>query len=400
MKTLRPYQEKAIEQLKKHHRGICILPTSAGKTTIFIEDIRQRMLNSQSALTVVVVAPKILLCNQLAEEFAETLQGQVNYFTTLVHSGEGGTTNQKELQTYHQFIHLMKRHQIMFTTYKSLMRIHEANIPIDVAIFDEAHHSTTESNFVGVAQTSATAKKVFFYTATPKDTKDTKSMLNSDVYGGTIYSLSPKELVSGGYILPPKLESYEASTDDSDNVINFLDNLEDNPKVLVASHSTQSMIDMFTETELLVELEKRGYHVLHITSKLGAVINNRRVPRPVFFETLNRLCNDENAKVIIFHVAILSEGISVPGISHILMLRNLNIIEMVQTIGRVLRLHKEDIERIQRGEIVSGDFDSYKKSCGVIGVPINDGRGEKIFNRLQAIIDTLFIEGKLLVAST
>jgi superfamily II DNA or RNA helicase len=319
MKTLRPYQEKAIEQLKKHHRGICILPTSAGKTTIFIEDIRQRMLNSQSALTVVVVAPKILLCNQLAEEFTETLQGQVNYFTTLVHSGEGGTTNQKELQTYHQFIHLMKRHQIMFTTYKSLMRIHEANIPIDVAIFDEAHHSTTESNFVGVAQTSATAKKVFFYTATPKDTKDTKSMLNSDVYGGTIYSLSPKELVSGGYILPPKLESYEASTDDSDNVINFLDNLEDNPKVLVASHSTQSMIDMFTETE---------------------------------------------------------------------------------TIGRVLRLHKEDIERIQRGEIVSGDFDSYKKSCGVIGVPINDGRGEKIFNRLQAIIDTLFIEGKLLVAST
>jgi hypothetical protein len=36
----------------------------------------------------------------------------------------------------------------------------------------------------------------------------------------------------------------------------------------------------------------------------------------------------------------------------------------------------------------------------VIGVPINDGRGEKILNRLQAIIDTLFIEGKLLVAST
>ena len=400
MKKLRPYQEQAVNQIKKHHRGICILPTSAGKTTIFIEDVRQRMVASQSSLTIVVVAPKILLCNQLAEEFTETLKGQVNYYTTLVHSGEGGTTNQKELQTYHQMYKLMKRHQIMFTTYKSLMRIHEANIPIDVAIFDEAHHSTTESNFVGVAQTSATAKNVFFYTATPKDTKDTKSMLNSDVYGGTIYTLSPKELVLGGYILPPKLQSYEASVDDSLNVINFIDGLEGNPKVLVASHSTKSMIDMFTESELLLELEQRGYQVLHITSKLGAVINNRRVSRPVFFDMMNKLCNDENAKVIIFHVAILTEGISVSSLSHILMLRNLNLIEMVQTIGRVLRLHKEDIERIQRGEIVSGDFTKYKKSCGVIGVPINDSRGDKILSKLQSVIDTLFVEGKLLVAST
>lgn len=400
MKQLRPYQLKAVEELKKHNKGICVLPTSAGKTTIFIEDVKQRMDNSNHPLVIVVVAPKILLCNQLAEEFKETLKGQVDYFSLLVHSGEDGVTKPQEISVISKVYKTIGKHQILFTTYKSLMKIHDAGIDIDVAIFDEAHHSTTASNFVGVAQTSATAKKTYFFTATPKDTKDTKSMLNSDIYGGTIYSLAPKELVSGGYILPPKLESYEASTDDSANVLNFLDSLEDNPKVLVASHSTQSLMDMFTDTDLLVELENRGYTVMHITSKMGAVINNRKVPRPVFFETLNNLCNDENAKVIIFHVAILSEGISVPGISHVLMLRNLNIIEMVQTIGRVLRLHKEDIQRIQRGELVSGEFHNYKKSCGVIAVPINDGRGDKILQRLQAVVDTLFVEGKLLVAST
>jgi superfamily II DNA or RNA helicase len=400
MKKLRPYQEKAVEKLKQNNRGICVLPTSAGKTTIFIEDVRQRLTSSTSPLTVVVVAPKILLCNQLAQEFSDELKGNVEYFTTLVHSGEDGVTNPEELNVYSNLYKALGKHSIMFTTYKSIMKIHDAGIKIDVAIFDEAHHSTTESNFVGVAHTVSNTKNSYFFTATPKDTKDSKSMLNSDVYGGTIFSLSPKELVLGGYILPPKLESYEASSDDSENVINFLDDLEDNPKVLVASHSTKSLIDMFTETDLLVELEKRGYHILHITSKMGAVINNRKVPRPIFFETLNKLCNDENARVIIFHVAILSEGISVPGISHVLMLRNLNIIEMVQTIGRVLRLHKEDIERIQKGEIRSGDFENYKKSCGVIGVPVNDGRGEKILQRLQAVVDTLFVEGKLLVAST
>lgn len=400
VKKLRPYQEQAVEELTKHNKGICVLPTSAGKTTIFIEKVKRRMMESSTPLHIVVVAPKILLCNQLAEEFKESLIDIVEYFTILVHSGEGGITNSNHIQTISRVYNAIGKHQIMFTTYKSLMKIHDANIHIDVAIFDEAHHSTTESNYVGVAQTSATAKSTFFFTASPKDTKDVKSMLNSDTYGGTIFSLSPKELVNGGYILPPKLESYEASTDDSENVINFLDNLEGNPKVLVASHSTQSMIDMFTETELLLDLEKRGYQVLHITSKLGAVINNQRVPRPVFFETMNHLCNDENAKVVIFHIGILTEGISLCGLSHVLMLRNLNIIEMVQTIGRVLRLHKEDIERIQKGEIISGDFSSYKKSCGVIGVPINDGRGEKILNRLQAVVNTLFIEGETIVAST
>ncbi len=400
MKQLRPYQIKAVEELKKHNKGICVLPTSAGKTTIFIEDVKQRMLSTTQPLVFVVVAPKILLCNQLAIEFDETLKKQVDYFTLLVHSGEDGVTNPEEIKVYSNLYKTLKKHQIIFTTYKSILKIHDANINIDVAIFDEAHHSTTESNFVGVAQTSNTAKKSYFFTATPKDTKDRKSMLNSDIYGGTIFTLSPKELVSGGYILPPKLESYEASTDDSENVTNFLDSLEGNPKVLVASHSTQSMIDMFTETDLLVQLEDRGYEVMHITSKLGAVLNGKKIPRPEFFEAMNTLCNDENKKVIIFHVAILTEGISVPGISHVLMLRNLNIIEMVQTIGRVLRLHKEDIQRIQRGEIVSGDFDSYKKSCGFIAVPINDGRGDKILQRLQAVIDTLFIEGKLLIAST
>lgn len=397
---LRPYQQNVLKALKEQNKGIVAMPTGAGKTRVFIEDVKQRMNASNLPLTIVVVAPKILLCNQLEEEFNETLHGQVEYFSFRVHSGEEGITNPQEIKTISNIYKTINKHQILFTTYKSLMRIHEAFVDIDVAIFDEAHHSTTENNFVGVAQTSATAKKTYFFTATPKDTRDTKSMLNSDVYGGTIYSLSPKELVAGGFILPPKLESYEASADDSENVINFLNSLENNPKVLVASHSTQSLMDMLTETDLLLQLEQRGYSVLHITSKMGAVINNRKVPRPVFFETMNKLCNDENAKVVIFHVAILSEGISVPGISHVLMLRNLNLIEMVQTIGRVLRLHKEDIQRIQRGELVSGEFHNYKKSCGVIAVPINDGRGDKILMKLQAVIDTLFVEGKLLVAST
>lgn len=400
MKQLRPYQIKALNILKNHNRGICVLPTGSGKTTVFIEDARRRFNESDRPLVGVVVAPIILLCNQIAEEFRETIRDKVEYFSILVHSGEDGTTNPEQIKLNSDLVKMMNKHQIIFTTYRSLPRIHEAGIQIDFAIFDEAHHSTKDSNFVGVAHTSRTAEKTFFYTATPKDTKDVKSMLNSEVYGGTIYKLSPKELVEDGYILPPRIETYEASTNDAENVINFVNSIDGNPKVLVASHSTKSLFEMFSESDLLEELKEKSYHVLHITSKYGAFVNGEKVSRPEFFSLMNELCTDEEAKVIIFHVQILSEGISVPGISHILMMRNLGMMEMAQTIGRAIRLHKKDIEAIQKGEIKLGDFSKYRKSAGVISVPVNDVRGNKIHRTLTSVVETLFHNGDILIAST
>jgi superfamily II DNA or RNA helicase len=115
---------------------------------------------------------------------------------------------------------------------------------------------------------------------------------------------------------------------------------------------------------------------------------------------MNQMCSDDNSKVIIFHVAILAEGISVPGITHILMLRNLGIMEMAQTIGRAIRLHKKDVEAIEKGQIELGDFSQYRKSVGIISVPINDARGNKIHRRLKTVIDVLFRDGTILMAST
>jgi superfamily II DNA or RNA helicase len=397
MKKLRPYQHKALLQLKAHNKGICVLPTGSGKTTVFIEDVRRKLLATQQPSVVVVVAPIILLCNQLVEEFRATIHAELEYFTLLVHSGEDGTTSVEEIYTYSNMYKEMNKHQIIFTTYKSLPKILDANIEIDIAIFDEAHHSTKEQNFIGVAQTSRVADQTYFYTATPKDTKDVKSMLNSEVYGGSIYTLSPKDLVSAGYILPPKITTYEAGIDDAENVLNFVNSLSGTPKILVTANSTQSLFEMFSEGGLQQQLEDIGYDVLHITSKYGANVNGKKVKRPEFFSTMNELCNDEEKKVIIFHVAILTEGISLPSITHILMLRNVGSGDLIQTIGRALRLHTKDIQDIQSGKLKYGDFNNYSKSVGVISVPINDSRGDKIYHRLNSVVESLFTTGDIVI---
>ena len=83
---LRPHQEKALEALARHPKGQIIVPTGGGKTMCMIEDA-QRVFRTQEVATIVVVAPRILLAEQLCSEFLET--GEFNDVRVMhVHSGE------------------------------------------------------------------------------------------------------------------------------------------------------------------------------------------------------------------------------------------------------------------------------------------------------------------------
>lgn len=389
---LRPYQQIIIEKLKNHNKGVLVIPTGAGKTVIFMEDVKQRLLNATSPLTVVVVAPKILLCAQLKDQFSNYLK-EISTFETPVHSGEDGITDSILIQNINTLTKALNHHHLIFTTYQSLPKVNES-VKIHIAIFDEAHHCVTESNFVGIAQTSSSADHCYFYTATPKHTEDNKSMCNSEIYGGTIVSLTPKELVSGGYILPPKIVAYKSMESQEIDILNFIDSQEnENQKILVAAPSTKAIMDLFTETDLISELQSRNYNILHITSKYGSIINGEKVSRQQFFNKLSELSLDDNEKFIVFHYSIISEGIDVPGFTSAILLRNLPIIEMIQTIGRILRLHPMDKQRLESGEILTGDYDAYYKPCGIIAVPNESKVGNRIEMKLQSLVNQLFIEG-------
>jgi superfamily II DNA or RNA helicase len=395
--TKRDYQQKALNELKKYNKGKLIFPTGAGKTFIMMEDAKERILNSNNPLNFVIVSPKILLATQLASEFKHHL-GKLNFYISFVHSGEDGTTDVNKIKSANNLIRTLGKHHLMFTTYKSLPKINDSEIPIDYCYFDEAHHSTEKLNFVGVADTSRTSKNCFFFTATVKHNDTNTSMCNSLVYGTEISSISAKELVDAGHILPPKVVSYEASDTDDVNIINFIDSIEEShPKILVAIPSTKIMMDMFVETDLLDQLKERDYNVFHITSKYGCVVNGVKVSREIFFSQLNTMGNDNNEKLIIFHHSIIGEGISVNGMSHALILRNLSSIDYIQTIGRLLRLHKEDSYKLQKGFIKPGEYDKYKKPYGIIAFPSKNSRGIKIERKLQLIVNAIFVEGKQLI---
>ena len=388
---LYPYQQRTLDAIKSKIKGTCYLPTGAGKTIVMMEDARQRILNATEPMTFVVVAPRILLANQLCSEFEAYLQG-LNVAYMHCHSGEThhqSSTRSSVIAEYNDTAIGSGKHHFIFTTYNSIGRVNESDIEIDVVYFDEAHHCVKPSNFVGIAHTSSVADNAYFFTATPKFNNSMESMNNTDVYGNNIISIPAQELIDAGSIIPPKVVPYEAQTIrtkenaafvDAENIVGILSEISDcdAPKVLVAAPSTKVIWSMFTESDLLQQLNDMGYTIMHITSKHGAYIDKQKVSREVFFDKMNEFGADPDKKFIVFHYSIMSEGISIHGLTHCIMLRNLPMIEMCQTIGRVIRVHKDDRKAIQEGKMKTGEYAFYRKSFGNITIPANNNNGDKI----------------------
>lgn len=406
---LRPHQQTALDAMLTASHGAVLVPTGGGKTLIAIMDLQRRLSASQRGLTAVVVCPRLLLVNQLCEEYLQVIDTK-NVHIMHVHSGDThhfSTTKPEKIALFNNTARAAGENVIIFTTYHSLHQIVDAGVDIDVAYFDEAHNATSKQFFPKTAMVSQMANNCYFFTATPRQSKNPKGrgMNNSVVFGNTLHIVPAQDLIDSGSIIPPQIQIHEqpavartksnAADCDSNTVLEIIDDLdaESGQKVLVAAPSTKIIWNMVAHTTMLQDLAERGYDVMHITAKHGAYINKTKVNREVFFDTLTAWGKDPARKFVIFHYSILSEGMNVPGLTHCVLLRNLNIVEMAQTIGRVIRMNADDARDIAEGRITAGDLGNYRKPFGFVTVPIYGNYGAQIQKRLQAVVDAIFVKG-------
>jgi superfamily II DNA or RNA helicase len=380
----RPHQVRGDVAMQQHNLGQLIYPTGGGKSLNMIMDA-VRQFQSAIPQTIVVVAPRILLSEQLSSEFLE-------HITTVavlhVHSGETthfSTTKPAEIYNWSRRAY---KHQLIFTTYNSLQRLVDAEIDVDTIYFDEAHNSVKRNFFPAVEHFSANANRCYFFTATRKTsvTVGKPGMNDVDVYGNIICRVSAPELVDGGYIVAPKiiakkfevLDGKQITAEcDSSNLMETLDDI-DCKKILVCVKSAKQLINLVSQSDCITELQSRGYSYLYITSKTGAVIDGKKVDREVFFDTLNAWGRDSSKKFVCLHRSILSEGINVSELEAVVFLRNMDVIELTQTIGRVLRKGGKD------------------KVWGLCVVPVYSKVGIATERALQGVVDTVFERGELL----
>ena len=391
MLTLRPHQDRILARMQKYTKGQMIVPTGGGKTLTMIVDTQRRLDSTNNGTTTVVVAPRILLAEQLCSEFMEVIDPNNSdpYLHVMhVHSGEThytSTTKADKIHLYAGCARSMGENVIIFTTYHSLHRVMEADIEVNTIYFDEAHNSVQRNFFPATEFFSHDADRCYFYTATPKHslTISKPGMNDGSVYGQVLCNVPAPELVEQGYILPPKVVVKQLPmikgrkvmfADDCDNLIETID---DNSidKTLICARTTRQIINLLTHSEFCGQLAQRGYSWMTITSKTGAIIDGKKVNREEFFNTLNTWGKDPEKKFVVLHHSILSEGINVSGLEAVIFMRNMDYIGISQSIGRVIRLGGS------------------QKTFGLVCVPTYDSVGIGTAKKVQAVVDVVFNQG-------
>ena len=180
---------------------------------------------------------------------------------------------------------------------------------------------------------------------------------------------------------------------DTNHLISCIDD-NNTGKVLVCAKSVKQIMRMFSETDITSQLTDRGFSYMYISAKTGGVVDGKKVSRTQFFDTLNKWGKDNTKKFIVLHHSILSEGINVSGLESAIFLRTMDHITISQTIGRVIRLHKDDAQGMRDGSIRPGDLSSYTKSFGLCIVPVYSKTQQTVAKSLQAVVNTVFVEGE------
>jgi superfamily II DNA or RNA helicase len=398
---LRPHQEEGLQTLSETDRGIVVMATGAGKTNIQIFDA-VREFEKTEPQTIVVVAPKILLATQLSFEYGEFIK---NAKCLHVHTKKG------KVKHYHttkaaivkEWSELHKdHHRLIFTTYHSLKKICESGIKVDTYMFDESHNSTSAGFHEYVKSVSKKTKRCYHFTASPRfSMTDKRAGMNDPIYGGIIARAPASRLIEEGYILKPRvishhLEWVEERTPqhDADDIISIIKE-NDLSKLLVCVKSTRNMMNMLSETDFAETLKDLGYNLLHITAQHGAFHNGEKIERDKFFKVLDELGKSSEEKYVILNYSILGEGINVKSLDSVLLMRQLNLIKLVQNIGRTLRISAEDSEAISNGTLEVGDYSKYLKPEGKVIIPIYNKKMHASSESINTTVTNVYERGVL-----
>ena len=385
--TLRPHQRDIVDRMLAYDKGQIIVPTGGGKTICMIQDVVENCKYIDNGMTTVVVAPRILLAEQLCSEFLELID-TTHTHVMHVHSGETdhySTTNADNIHVFTNTARAEGENVIIFTTYHSLHRVMEADIEVDNIYFDEAHNSVQRNFFPATEYFAENTNRCYFFTATPKHSlAASKPGMNWSVYGQVLCNVPAPELVEQGYILPPKVVVKQLPmikgrkvmfADDCDNLLETIDD-NDIDKTLICARTTKQIINLLTHSDFCLQLAERGYSWMTITSKTGAIIDGKKVNRDVFFDTLNTWGKDKTKKFVVLHHSILSEGINVSGLEAVIFMRNMSYIGISQSIGRVIRLGGSE------------------KTFGLVCIPTYDRVGFSTAKKVQAVVDVVFNQGQ------
>jgi len=231
----RPHQEEAVaatlQELSIASRATAVLPCGSGKTLIELW-----VIEGTKAHTVVVFEPTRALVRQTLLVFREQALNRTTRLLAVSSDSQGDSDTDiddevldgnddhfeatTDVEAVRRFLTEPGDHpRILIATYHSAHVVRAARtaaVTIDLAVFDEAHKTAGRAGKAFAAALDDNWLPItsrFFLTATPRHTEITGpdadrsetvvySMDNPDLYGRVVYTLTYREAVDSGIILP------------------------------------------------------------------------------------------------------------------------------------------------------------------------------------------------------
>lgn len=414
MKVLRQYQvrvcsaQRKFMGLKTRNRAQVYAPTGAGKTVCFTNLVNYA-IDECGARNILILHPTLALSKDQLIRFKGDITADIHY--TSFHSGthykgvgevvaEKSTTDAVELQRIiAQAKTVLGKPHVTFSSYDSHHKL--VDIEFDLIIADEAHNMVKDKFSKNLSLMKA--KKMLFYTATPmREEAEDSGMKDISLFGRVIAQVTPRELIERGYIVAPLVNTLEITTNKRADQVDIIDTIvpafihqhqtvaawgNSVHQMLVACRDVQGDINQ-TINQQLQRIRSE------ITTKSGGSIDGDTVDvytvsaqfaykngSPVAGggdARANALLDIKNSKrnVILAHYDTLSEGIDVPTLGGVVIMREMTKSKVIQTIGRTARPNELDMFN---GEPVTGlfdcakDIDTRKKRRSLITFPIVDG---------------------------
>ena len=403
MIKLRKHQKVALRQVVKAvkkrpdtTKGRIVIPTGGGKTFIETAVLEHQRKNNVQTKIHLVLAPRILLAQQLAEEFRvydnrkNIDPDKVSYRAMAFHSGkhepeptkkqkflagEKSTTSVKEIVKAYMITQECDEHLVIFSSYHSAHKLVGFNF--DTIIADESQYCTQEGFNDVIRQLKARVKLFFTATEIFTKSKNGKGLNNKHVFGKRLFYIDPKKLIALGLIVAPRLHIMHCdSLDDKRTIVDEVIELAtEQHKITSKNMEFSKILFAMKGTGDVKEIENNIGKIQHalpnhtiftITSKNGARIDNVLMKKREQF--INTVTAAENC--LIFHYDILSEGIDVDGITGVVLMRNMGLAKLLQTIGRAVRVYKKNPAAKKWAlisvSVINGDDDNAEHVKGYI----------------------------------
>lgn len=320
--TLYPYQVDSVKTCLNQGSGIIKIPTSGGKTEIFIS------LCKLTNIPTLILFSRIALAQQTKKR--------------MIAAGlDAGIVQGKNID---------ENHMVVMATVQSFHKLKRNDYKI--VIVDEVHN--VKADQYQEALRSNVFRYRFGFSATPLDPKPAAKWKNAQVkmwIGGIIHTVRPEELLDNGTVAKPTIHVWEMTKPilDDDGQWQYAEN-----QGIVKNTYRNKFIARLTNSLtgqrlLLCKRIEQGEELQKMIP--GSIFLFGNIDDKIRQDVVSRF--DSGEDFVLIASTIFDEGISIDSINHVILAGGgASFVKILQRVGRGMRLLKDD-----KGEIIKNTVD-------------------------------------------